>query len=129
MFAALVNPEFFKHFAAQTVFREHTLHGAINREVGFFRHDIFVTGFFKADIVRVGAVNFLCEFFARQHDFVAVYNNDMVSRINVRCEDSLVFAPENSGDLACQTAERHIGGVYDVPLSFNLGVGGRGIDK
>ncbi len=77
-------------------------------------------------VAGVPEVPLLFRLLPRDADLRRIDDDDIVTRIHVRCEHRLVLATDDLRDLGSQTAENYVLGVDDVPLVLNI-PRGRGV--
>lgn len=110
---------------AQRVVRQHAFHRALDHQLGFaFQHvdkQLFAQAAGIAGEMRVG---FPSRFFAGEHDFIGIDDDDEIANVGMRRKLRLVLAAQNVCDLAGEPPQHLVFGVNDVPFSRDLARGG-----
>ncbi len=116
---ATVDAEFFHDSVTQLVVWDHSTDCFLNEEFWLTSADgLRSLNFLVTDVSGVVSVNFLCLFVSREHNTLSVYNDDVVTCVNVWCEDRLMFATEEHCCFASYLSEDLVCCIDDVPLAF-----------
>ena len=81
-----------------------------------FRGELALT----AGIAGVVEIDFVGQFFACEHDFVGVNDDNVVATFNERRIAGFVFTAQNFCDFRAKTTEMLVGSIDDHPFAVNL---------
>ncbi len=120
VFWASVDLQLFDHRVGQFVLWQHAANGMVKQVFGLAVLTIAVAFQTQARVSGVPRVMANIHLATCHRDFFDIGNNDKVTAINVRRVFRAMLAHQNDSDIACQTAQDFVRGVYDVPLFFDL---------
>ncbi len=114
-----------EHLSSERVPRQHAFDRTLQDPFRRPRQEMFQRlGFEIADIARMPMVNLILQLGAGDPDFLRIYDNDIVARIDVRRVLGLVLPAQAPGDFGREPAERLAAGVDEIPVVtdfFRLG--------
>ena len=119
---ALVNAKTGEGVAADGVVGNHALDSKLHSKLGTLAHKGAVIGLLKmSDVTGVTAIELLGELVSGQHGLVGVYDDNVISAVEMGNEGSLALAAKKIGGNCCYTADGLSGGVEDLPFTLNVG--------
>jgi len=110
-----------KDLCAQLVVGDHPFNRSLDEALR-----VLLTDFLRSlddlvtDETSVASVNFLSLFVSAKSHLLSVDNDNVVTTVNVRGEDCLVLATEETGGFHGDMAEWLACGVDKMPLAFNV---------
>ena len=126
MLGSTVNLQLAVDGTAEAVVWDHSLHGALDQELGAaFAALAEGLGFVSTDEARKAHVGLLGLLLSTDLHLGGIDHDDEVTCVDVRGEDGLVLATEEIGGLDGDVAEVLVLGIDHPPLAFDLGSFGR----
>ena len=131
---AVVNEEVVDQTASEAVFGKHALH-YMEEEGIFAGFEVLVLSFLHEDLgsefaltageAGVAEHNVVGPFFAGEHHFVGIYNNNTVATLGVGSVAGFVFPAKDFCHFRAKASEHLIGSVDDDPSALNVVGAGR----
>lgn len=116
---ACVNFQLTEHGTAQRTLRQHAFDGSFDYHFRFTLNQLVeADGLDTTRETGVSMVHFVGKFLTGYVYLLSVYNDDVITGVNVRSVLSFVLTTQTSSDLGCDTTQSFTFCVHNVPVTF-----------